>query len=137
ALVMARPGGHMDPKYLREVIEREEITTLHFVPSMLESFLEQGGWRGCENVSLVISSGESLPRSLVERFYEEGGVGLNNLYGPTETAIDVTHRPCEGGEDGMRVPIGRPIANTNMYVVAGSSQLAPPGVSGELWIGGV
>src|SRR5262249_4119515 len=55
ALIMARPGGQGEADYLREIIEREEITTLHFVPSMLESFLGEGGWKRCGSVRRVIS----------------------------------------------------------------------------------
>lgn len=137
ALVMAGEGAHRDVRYIRELIQRERITTLHFVPSMLASFLEDEGWVGCESVTRVISSGEALSANLVRRFYERGGRGLNNLYGPTEAAVDVTWRGCARDEGLSNVPIGRPIANTRIYVVDKCAGLAPPGTPGELLIGGV
>ena len=136
ALVMARPGGHGDPQYLRDVMESERITTLHFVPSMLEVFLDQEGWRRCETVSRVISSGEALPAKLATKFYNLGASCLHNLYGPTEAAVDVTYRRCEENENGPTVPIGRPISNTQIYLVDKRGQLAPESASGELYIGG-
>src|SRR5579872_6461178 len=114
-LVMARPGGHREGRYLAEVIEREKVTTLHFVPSMLQAFLQEEGLEEkCKSVKRVMSSGEALGWELQERFYErmgagvgDGGVKLYNLYGPTEAAIDVTCWECEPGVGGGVVPIGR------------------------------
>ncbi len=136
-LVMARPGGQRDSRYLREVIEREEITTLHFVPSMLESYVEAEGWIGCQSLERVICSGEALTAGVARRFQERGGSGLYNLYGPTEAAVDVSYKGCEEVGDGMTVEIGRPIANMGLYVVDSSGQVAGVGVKGELYIGGV
>src|SRR5205085_3236311 len=110
ALVMARAGGQGDPVYLKEVIESERITILHFVPSMLEIYLNENGWKGCQTLRLVVSSGEALSGRLARQFQEAGGEGLQNLYGPTEAAVDVTYRSCQAGEEGNSVPIGKPIA---------------------------
>ncbi len=139
-LVMARPGGEQDVGYMKEVMEEEEISTVHFVPSMLEVFV--GEWeRGrCGNLRRVISSGEELKGGLVERFYavERGNRGkLHNLYGPTETAVEVTFHECEEEGEGKRVAIGRPIGNLRMYVLDEWGGPAPIGVRGELYIGGV
>ena len=140
-LVMARPGGHREGRYLAEVIEREKVTTLHFVPSMLQAFLQEEGLEEkCKSVKRVMSSGEALGWELQERFYERmgnTGAKLYNLYGPTEAAIDVTCWECERGVGGGVVPIGRAIANVQMYVLDEKQEVVPEGVSGELYIGGV
>jgi amino acid adenylation domain-containing protein len=137
-LVMAKPGGHQDPKYLVEVIERAGITVLHFVPSMLQAFLKEPGLRErCGGLRLVMSSGEALSHELEQRFFEALDAQLHNLYGPTEAAVDVTHWACERGGGERVVPIGRPIGNTRIYVLDEHMQPVPLGVGGELHIGGV
>ncbi|WP_183162482.1 non-ribosomal peptide synthetase, partial [Burkholderia pseudomallei] len=138
-LVIAKPEGHKDPAYLSELIDRERVTTLHFVPSMLQAFLEdEGAARGCGSVKRVMCSGEALPPSLVKRFYRcLPDARLHNLYGPTEAAVDVTAWACDAEEGGASVPIGRPIANTRIYILDGYGQPVPRGVAGELYIGGV
>ncbi|HEY9421467.1 MAG TPA: amino acid adenylation domain-containing protein, partial [Thermoanaerobaculia bacterium] len=135
-LVMARPGGHRDGAYLADTIAARRITTLHFVPSMLQVFLEEPGLERCRGLKRVICSGEALPRRLQDRFAERIGTGLHNLYGPTEASIDVTSWACQ--DDGRStVPIGRPIANTRIYVLDRSLEPVPEGVAGELCIAGV
>jgi len=136
-LVLARPGGHRDPAYLREVMEREGVTTAHFVPSMLDAFLEAGGARA-PALRRVVCSGEALTYELQERFFARfPTVELHNLYGPTEAAVDVTCWACRPGDPRRTVPIGRPVANTRTYVLNALGELAPPGVAGELYLGGV
>ncbi len=137
-LVMARPGGHKDPAYLCEVIEAQQITTLHFVPSMLDVFLAHGDVSQAAGLVRVICSGEALPGSLVRRFKQQlPGSQLHNLYGPTEAAVDVTAWNCAGAVTPDNTPIGKPIANTRMYLLDGQLQPVPLGVVGELFIGGV
>ncbi len=136
-LVVARPGGHQDSRYLVEVINKEQITTLHFVPSMLGVFLEEEGVGRCESLRRVISSGEALSRKLQERFFERlAGVELENLYGPTEAAVDVTSWRCERGSKREAVPIGAPITNIKMYVLDEEKEPVPVGVRGEIYISG-
>jgi len=136
-LVMARPGGHQDPVWLAETIAREGITTLHFVPSMLQVFVEQEGLEKCGSLRRVMASGEALPAGLAARFFARlpRGVELHNLYGPTEAAVDVTWHACRPGEE--RVPIGRPVANTRILLLDRHGRPVPVGVAGELHIGGV
>ncbi|HET7228396.1 MAG TPA: amino acid adenylation domain-containing protein, partial [Longimicrobium sp.] len=138
-LVMARPEGHRDPAYLSSVIEREGITTLHFVPSMLRVFLEHGDAARCGSVRRVISSGEALGAELAARCLERlPRAALHNLYGPTEAAVDVTAWRCSADDaDGGGVPIGRPVANTRAYVLDRAGQPVPIGVAGELCLGGL
>ncbi|MFL6193141.1 MAG: amino acid adenylation domain-containing protein, partial [Thermoanaerobaculia bacterium] len=131
-LVVARPGGHQEPAYLVETVRREEITTLHFVPSMLQVFVEQPGAEECASLRRVMASGEALPAGLVHRFFDRlpRGVELHNLYGPTEAAVDVSHHACRPDE--TRVPIGRPVANTRIHILDRQGREVPVGVAGEL-----
>jgi amino acid adenylation domain-containing protein len=137
-LVMARPGGHKDPNYIVEAIQHDNITTMHFVPSMLQVFLEQADVVRCSTLVRIICSGEALPATLVRRFQEEvSSCTIHNLYGPTEAAVDVTAWPCPRGIEGDRIPIGRPIANTQIYILDRQGQPVPMGVAGQIHIGGV
>ncbi|MGA8864068.1 MAG: amino acid adenylation domain-containing protein, partial [Gallionella sp.] len=137
-LVIARPGGHRDSAYLVDLILQSKITTLHFVPSMLRVFLEEEGVEACGSLRRVICSGEALPHELQERFFARlPGAELYNLYGPTEAAVDVTYWACRRGDERVTVPIGRPVANTQMYVLDTRMEPVPVGVAGELYIGGV
>ena len=135
-LVLARPGGHQDPYYLAGVISSSAISVLHFVPSMLQVFLDEADVSGCAGVRQILCSGEALPAPLQNRLLEAlPQVALYNLYGPTEAAVDVTCWRCVAGSD--TVPIGRPIANTRIHIVDRHLQPVPIGVAGELLIAGV
>ncbi|WHS62761.1 non-ribosomal peptide synthetase [Pseudomonas sp. G2-4] len=137
-LVMARPGGHQEPDYLARLMRQAGITMLHFVPSMLDVFLEHRDSQGFPDLRRVLCSGEALPRSLQRRFERQlTGIELHNLYGPTEAAIDVTAWQCLPSDPGESVPIGRPIANTQMHVLDGRGEPQPLGVAGEIHIGGI
>ncbi|SDR27363.1 non-ribosomal peptide synthetase [Thermostaphylospora chromogena] len=135
-LVVAEPGGHRDAAYLADLIQRERITTVHFVPSMLRAFLAEPGAAGCTSLRRVVCSGEALPADLAASFHRILGDRLHNLYGPTEAAVDVTHWACRPGEPGP-VPIGRPVWNTAVYVLDRDLRRTPPGEIGELYLAGV
>lgn len=136
-LVVARPGGHQDASYLVRLIIEQEITAVHFVPSMLQAFLGAEGVEGCSSLKRVFSSGEALSYELQQRFFACLGAELYNLYGPTEAAVDVTHWACQRASDRRMVPIGRPVANTQIYLLDSQLQPVPAQVCGELYIGGV
>lgn len=138
-LVMARPGGQKDSSYLVEVIRENRITTIHFVPTMLNAFLETPGIGELDTLKRVICSGEALPPEYRDRFFERmpSHTELHNLYGPTEASVDVTAWACERGDYRHVLPIGRPIANTRIYILDRNSNPVPVGVHGELHIGGV
>ncbi len=136
-MCLAKPGGHKDSGYLIDLIQANGVTALHFVPSMLQAFLQHPEAAACVGVRRVICSGEALPPETVELFHRTLPGDLHNLYGPTEAAIDVTHWACRAGSTpGTTVPIGRPIANTALYIVDRSMNPVPLGVAGELLIGG-
>ncbi len=136
-LVVAPPRAHQDPAHLVRLIAEEGVTTVHFVPSMLQLFLEQSDLGRCAGLRRVICSGEALPPDLQRRFFERmpAGIELHNLYGPTEAAVDVSYWPCAA--TASRVPIGRPVSNTRIHLLDGALRPVPVGVPGELYIGGV
>jgi amino acid adenylation domain-containing protein len=138
-LVMAVPEGHRDRDYLIDIITKVGITTMHFVPSMLQVFLDGPGLENCSSLKHVICSGEALSYALQERCFQKmpAGVQLHNLYGPTEAAVDVTFWECQSKSNLNIVPIGRPIANTQLYILDKNMIPVPVGVPGELHIGGV
>jgi amino acid adenylation domain-containing protein len=136
-LVVACPEGHKDSDYLVQTIIEQQITTIHFVPSMLQLFLMAKDVEKCDCLRRVICSGEALSLDLQNRFFARLDTELHNLYGPTEAAVDVTYWECQQESSLSTVPIGRPVANTQMYILDGYMQPVPVGISGELHIGGV
>ena len=145
-LIVAKPGGHKDSGYLVNLIREQQITTLHFVPSMLEAFLEEPKLKeSCTSIKRVICSGEALTVELQKRFFNHINAQVHNLYGPTEAAIDVTYYKCELGinkeittpsTSSLTIPIGTPIHNTQIYILDSHLHQVPIGVAGELYIGG-
>ena len=136
-LVVARPEGHKDSAYLVEKVIEEGVTTMHFVPSMLQAFVAEREVEACGSLRRIICSGEALSYDLQGRFFAKLRAELHNLYGPTEAAVDVTFWACERKGERHIVPIGRPIANTQIYILDAHLQPTPVGVPGELHIGGV
>ncbi|MDK3025010.1 amino acid adenylation domain-containing protein [Cupriavidus taiwanensis] len=136
-LALAAPGDHRDPQRIAALIAQHGVTTLHFVPAMLQAFVADGTVAPrCASVRHIVCSGEALPAELARRTMALlPHAGLHNLYGPTEAAIDVTHWTCRD-DGGHAVPIGRPIANVSAHVLDGALQPVPDGVAGELYLGG-
>jgi len=136
-LVVAAPGDHRDPARLVELIRRHQVTTLNFVPSMLQAFLAHEGIEASTRLKHIICGGEAMPaETQKETLQRLCGATLQNLYGPTETTIHVTRWTCR--DDGQSlVPIGQPITDTQAYVLDTELNLVPRGVAGELYLGGV
>ncbi|PMS21443.1 non-ribosomal peptide synthetase [Trinickia soli] len=138
------PGGEKDPEAIIDTVEKDGVTTLHFVPSMLNAFLEyvdatQAAPR-LRSIARVFASGEALGVHHVQSFYallQAGSPKLINLYGPTEATVDVSHHVCVPDVSAGTVPIGKPIDNIRLYVVDRQLRKQPIGVPGELVIAGV
>lgn len=135
-LVIARSEGHLDSNYLVQLIAEQKITFVHFVPSMLGVFLEEQGIKACNNsLRYVWCGGEVLTVELQKRFFNRLDAKLYNGYGPTEASVGVTFWACQ--RESALVPIGRPIANTQVYLLDQHLNPVPIGIPGELHIGGV
>ncbi|MCX6468631.1 MAG: amino acid adenylation domain-containing protein [Corynebacteriales bacterium] len=141
-MVVARPDGHRDPRYLADLIARERVSITHFVPSMLAAFTESLGIAGpstsadLTSVRAVFASGEALPAATAAAVVDlMPRTLLHNLYGPTEAAVDVTWHEVRDGA--AVIPIGRPVWNTDTRVLDARLRPVGPGVVGELYLGGV
>ncbi|MEV0604832.1 amino acid adenylation domain-containing protein [Polymorphospora rubra] len=140
AIVPTRPDRTGDPAHLTEVIHRHRATTLVTVSSVLTAFADalavSGTAASVASLTRVLAGGDALPAATTARWRELTGVPVHNVYGPTETAIQVTCHPADTGPHGPTVPIGRPVANTRLYVLDGGLRPTPPGVPGELYVAG-
>ncbi len=136
-MIVAKPGGHQDSAYLVKLIAKQKITFLHAVPSLLQVLLESEELETCNCLRYVTCGGEALPNELKERFFDRLDAQLYNAYGPTEAAVGVIYGQCQSGSNQPIVPIGRPIAHTQIYLLDSDQKPQPIGVPGELHIGGV
>ena len=136
-LVVAKPEGHKDPEYLLDLIAREEVTVIHFVPSMLRLFLDAADPGRCRSLKHVVLSGEAVTIDLQQRYFSILKAPLHNLYGPTEAAVDVAYWKCDPDSSLPTVPIGRPISNIRLHILDQTGRPVPVAESGELHIGGV
>jgi len=137
-LVIAEPDRHGDPGHIADVVADEGVTAIHFVPSMLATFVDVLGPRLAELGSLraMFTSGEALTAATAQAVLAAlPRIGVYNLYGPTEAAVDVTAHQVVVGE--TTVPIGVPVPSTTTFVLDGRLQMVPAGVPGELYLGGV
>ena len=136
-LVIAKPDGHRDAAYLVRTIAEQRITQIvHVVPSMLQSWLAEPGFRDCVSLRRVTCGGEALPYDLAQRFLNTADAELWNEYGPAESAVTATYAHCKRGAPGPSIPIGRPIANVQIHLLDAYLQPVAVGVPGELYIGG-
>ncbi len=136
-LSLARPGEHQDSAYLVDLLATHQITMLQLVPSLLQMLLEEEAFRTCHSLRHVFCAGETLTYVLQERFFAHLTADLHNLYGPTEATIYASYWTCARGSPPGHIPIGRPIANTQLYILDTQLHPVPIGVPGELYIGGV
>jgi amino acid adenylation domain-containing protein len=137
-LVLACPEGHQDSAYLVDIIRLQQITTIHFLPVMLQAFLAEPDVDACQSLLHVFCGGEALSKALQESYFSHVSSSLFNLYGPTEASVDVTYWNCEKKNDGLyTVPIGYPIDNMQVYLLDKDLHPVPIGVPGELHISGI
>jgi amino acid adenylation domain-containing protein len=142
-VIMLKPGAEKEPLSICNVIEKHQVSTMHFVPSMLSVFLqwvkEKNEANKLKSLRYVFASGEALQINMLKNFNiyirsKNDITRLINFYGPTEASIDVTYFDCEYNYD--LLPIGKPIANTQIYII-GDNNLCGIGMPGELCIAGV
>ncbi|MGC0336804.1 amino acid adenylation domain-containing protein [Streptomyces sp. SLBN-8D4] len=139
ALVVAPASGVVaDPDGLIETMTAQRVTVLPTVPAMLSLLTGRAALAGCSAIRRVVCGGEQLTGQAAAALTRVLPVPLHNVYGPTETTIDVTGHTYEPVGDQVEgvVPIGVPAANTRVYVLARDLSLAPAGVPGELFVGG-
>ncbi|WP_242039624.1 non-ribosomal peptide synthetase [Anabaena sphaerica] len=136
-LILAKPDGHQDTAYLVDLIAQENITILQLVPSLLRVLLKEKNLKNCHSLRRVFCGGEVLTFDLQNKLFQIlPNVELCNLYGPTEATIDTTYYKCKYEDKRPIVPIGRAIANTQIYLLDIHLQPVPIGVPGEIYIGG-
>lgn len=137
SLVIAPPGGHRDPDYLSHAVREEGVTTLHFVPTLLDLFLAgRDSTERYDSLRRVLAGGEPLTPELARRFHARSSGMLHNLYGPSECAIYTTAWECPRDHELSRVLIGGPVDGAELWVLGQDQQPVSPGTVGELYIGG-
>lgn len=134
-LAVAGKDGHRDPGYLLRFLSEKNVSVLQVVPTLLRQLVEQG-LPSSGSLKRVFCGGEVLPIDLVRRFRAASPAALINLYGPTETTIDALSWACGDLESLSSIPVGRPVANTQAYVLDAAMEPVPTGVCGELYLGG-
>ncbi|MDJ0392784.1 amino acid adenylation domain-containing protein [Rhodococcus sp. G-MC3] len=134
-LVLARPDGHRDPQYLAGVIAAKRITIAQFVPSVLALMVEFADAELLHTLRAVFVGGEQLDAALAASFSALSGAQVHNVYGPTETAVQVAHR-LSGPTEVSVVPIGTPVRNTSLHVLDEGLNEVPVAVVGELYVSG-
>ncbi|WP_040833556.1 non-ribosomal peptide synthetase [Nocardia brevicatena] len=135
-LIVPKPEAFRDIAYVAELIARHGVTVLHMVPSMLSTFLllpEVSEWRSLKRIPV---GGEALPGEVADRFAAVFDAELGNHYGPTEAVVCATSMAVDGPQGPGTVPIGMPNSNVYVYVLDEALQLVPPGVVGEIYLGG-
>ncbi|MGH8727038.1 MAG: amino acid adenylation domain-containing protein [Burkholderiales bacterium] len=133
-IVMAKPEGHFDSAYLVSLMAEQRISVACFPPPLLRAILDEPGLDRCRSLRRVTTGAEALTVDLQQRFFDRLAIDLHNGYGPTEATIAATFFTCDS--DRPSVPIGRPIANTQIYILDRYLHPVPIGVPGELHIGG-
>ncbi len=134
-IVLAEPDGHRDPQYMADVIASEGITIAQFVPSVLALMIDTAKPGRLDTLRTVVVGGEQLSSSVASNFRALSGADVHNVYGPTETAVQVTH--CSSSPDDMAVvPIGTPVRNVRLHVLDSGLTEVPISVVGELYVAG-
>ena len=139
-LVLARPDGQRDPEYLAQLIVRQQVNVVQFVPALLGQFLDIADPAQCASLTDLVCGGGELTAELARQVRARlPWVHLHNVYGPTEATVDCSAWTLAPDQpvSAQTLPIGRAIANTRLYVLDEQDRLVPPGVAGQLHIGGV
>jgi amino acid adenylation domain-containing protein/non-ribosomal peptide synthase protein (TIGR01720 family) len=137
-LVLCKKDIIYDAYLISECIEKHKVSTVHFVPSMLNKFISEIDSLiayKLKPLRHIMASGETLLPKTVEEHYQKLSIPLHNLYGPTEASVDVTY--YETSPNDRIIPIGKPISNIELYVVNKNLDILPKGVYGEIMISGI
>jgi amino acid adenylation domain-containing protein len=145
SLYLLKPGGEKEPREIIDAIRNYKVTTIHFVPSMLNAFLlaigDDFNFADLASLRQVFASGEALKGEHANLFKEllhrNCGAALINLYGPTEATVDVSHYKCSFENESAQISIGKPINNIRLHILNRYLHKVPVGVPGELHIAGV
>ena len=135
-LVVAKPRGYLEPLYLKQLIRAHSVTTIHFFASALSSFLNCADMDSCRSIRRILCSGERLSPQVSRRCLELlPDIRLYDLYQPTDGASEASHRECLVADLSSNT-IGRPITNTQIYILDQLMQPVPVGATGEIYIAG-
>ncbi len=144
-LCLLAPGFEIFPQAIVDAVEKHRVSVIHFVPSMLNAFLNylkpSNDLEKLSALKQVFASGETLTANQVRLFkqtiFKHHGTKLTNLYGPTEATIDVSYYDCRfDTQIPLKIPIGKPIDNTKLFI-ASHNELQDTEEIGELCISGV
>ena len=136
-LVLPPDVSRLDLNSLANIIQRHSVSHLLCVPSLYKAILETSTGQELDSLQVAIVAGEPCPNDLVEHHFARAPhASLYNEYGPTEATVWSSAYKCEPQSKAVRVPIGKPIANTELYVLDSHMQLVPVGIRGELYVGG-
>jgi amino acid adenylation domain-containing protein len=140
-LVLANPGAEKSPQELCQLIDTKKISVIHFVPSMLNALVtylsSSKQNHSLSTIKHLFASGEELKYADAKWMLDFcPNCRIHNLYGPTEATVDVSYYELSRFEQYLRIPIGKPIDNTQLYIFNSDLQLQPIGLLGELFIGG-
>ncbi|HTR38616.1 MAG TPA: amino acid adenylation domain-containing protein [Bryobacteraceae bacterium] len=136
AAIVIPEGRASDGEFVSRTIHKHRVSVIQGVPSFLRTLIDQQALHGCDSLRHVFCGGEALDNQLVEELRRNSSAAVHQLYGCTETSIDATCLPdVHAGEYAMP-PVGRPIGNTQVYILDRCRQPVPPGVPGEIFVGG-
>lgn len=136
-LVLARPDFHYESSYILELIQKENISKIGIVPSLLKTLINFPTFEKCQSLKQVFLGGESVDYNLTKNFFSKSSAELINIYGPTETSISVLNWKCISKGKNKIIPIGYPVANMRIYLVNDSNEMVEDGEIGEIYIGGI
>lgn len=134
--VLAKQDGHLDPDYLAHEIDAQQVSVAHFLPTMLQRFMDDRLDHGYRHLRHAFCGGETLHSKTVSQFLAGSNAALHNVYGPTEASIGVTCWDATARTDGI-VPVGRPISNVEIRILNERLETVADGQTGEIFIGGV
>ena len=133
-IAIAAPGGERDADYLVQLAIEKSVSYVDLAPSLLDALLDHPLIQQWKSLRIISSGAEALKPELVRPFLSKALCPLWNTYSPTETTVQSTYTKCMSGA--LTVPIGKPIANSSLYVLDEYLEPIPVGVAGELYIGG-